>query len=792
MRKLYTIFICLLFGPIINIHEAGAAKSGEINSELSFEEIFKLKVNRANITGIESAKVPASFTIISGDDIKYGCYRNLNDLLEVYVPGLIWMDDYDGQHLGLRGIIGDRNTKMLLIINGRNMNLKAHNGVTSEIESFNLDDIASVEVIRGPGSATYGPGAAAGIINITTKNGLTSKGLKVNSSYLPEYNSKKASASYGYSSGDLDAYVFAGVSDNNGSSTLRQFRMSDGSGYFIGETGPMNSLLRQDYLADYNNLPQLKFYTEINYTDAWKLWARYTREGGSTGGAMYKAAPQDGLDSTGSPKPGALMNIKQTQTRHLTFAISNNYTINSVTFLESMFSYDIEDYSRRNEYYKYFFLSKNPENRLVKELSDYNNLRHKMHYFSESEILLKSLLNYHEIDDLKLAIGFEFSRNHWGAPMGEATNNFRLGDFYNIISGTDSPIWDGDSLYPENPGISTHSQSYFVGDGWSTNTYSLLFEANYNLSENITSMFSARYDKDDYSSGLFSPRLAFIWSADESTYLKLIACRSNRMNTATQLYQQHVAGNKSDPETLTGLELNLTKRFENDILLDVSLFRNEMQVLSWYDPVKSTRLTGDLKLYGLEISIQYKNEHLNIGLNHSLTKQINWKLADSVNSSGISYSDYYVSLTGSTINDYGNNINNFPVNSTKLFVNYKLFDNKLYLHADARLFWNFEGNLDGIEAVKKAAIGAADEKMMLAEMKALEKENAYKTDLKVNISVNYKIIENIELSVYVLNCIKIGAKRYSYDAAVKFQGSYFMGGFIEEPTAFGASLKIKI
>ena len=100
--------------------------------------------------------------------IKFTPARNIYDLIEVYVPGAIWMIHEEGPHMGIRGIIVNRNYKYLLLLNGRNLNNKGHFGAKSELEAWDLNDIERIEIIRGPGSVTYGPGAVGGVINIIT------------------------------------------------------------------------------------------------------------------------------------------------------------------------------------------------------------------------------------------------------------------------------------------------------------------------------------------------------------------------------------------------------------------------------------------------------------------------------------------------------------------------------------------------------------------------------------------------------------------------------------------------
>ena len=94
---------------------------------LPLEEVMALKISvPAALTKLASTEIPASITVITAEDIKFTPARNIYDLIEVYVPGAIWMNYEDGPQLGIRGNIANRNFKYLLRFNGRLMNNKGH------------------------------------------------------------------------------------------------------------------------------------------------------------------------------------------------------------------------------------------------------------------------------------------------------------------------------------------------------------------------------------------------------------------------------------------------------------------------------------------------------------------------------------------------------------------------------------------------------------------------------------------------------------------------------------------
>ena len=128
-------------------------------SQLNLEDLTEIEVKStdATLTQIAVTDVPASMTVITHEDIVQSGARNLDELLEIYVPSFMYMDMVYGGQMGFRGIISDRNNKILLLVNKRVMNLKTSDGgaVTERWFSM-LDDIKKVTVITGPGSPIYG------------------------------------------------------------------------------------------------------------------------------------------------------------------------------------------------------------------------------------------------------------------------------------------------------------------------------------------------------------------------------------------------------------------------------------------------------------------------------------------------------------------------------------------------------------------------------------------------------------------------------------------------------------
>ncbi len=111
---------------------------------------------------------PNAISVISRADIQYSPCRTIPELLQ-YVVG---MDGYTKTHTDqdvvARGQVFDEAGQMLVLIDGQPVNVALYTGMQWPTLPITLDDIERIEVMRGPGSATYGADALLGVINIIT------------------------------------------------------------------------------------------------------------------------------------------------------------------------------------------------------------------------------------------------------------------------------------------------------------------------------------------------------------------------------------------------------------------------------------------------------------------------------------------------------------------------------------------------------------------------------------------------------------------------------------------------
>lgn len=115
-------------------------------------------------------KAPSAATVITAEDIAALGARTLDEALES-VPGLHVSRSSVGYVItyGMRGILTWANPHVLMMVNGIPMTSIFQGNRGDLPVSMPVENIARIEVIRGPGSALYGADAFAGTINIITK-----------------------------------------------------------------------------------------------------------------------------------------------------------------------------------------------------------------------------------------------------------------------------------------------------------------------------------------------------------------------------------------------------------------------------------------------------------------------------------------------------------------------------------------------------------------------------------------------------------------------------------------------
>lgn len=176
----------LLVLGMVGILVLGSGFKLQAQEERAAEELLfmDLEVIIASKFVEKLSDAPGVISVITKDELERFGGTTLKDILE-RVPSLIGSTVYmtDRSMIAARGDqFKHSGSHVLLLINGRPIREIHEGGIKSEtLESFPVNIIERIEVIRGPGSVLYGSGAFSAVINIITekaeKNGIAVTGL---------------------------------------------------------------------------------------------------------------------------------------------------------------------------------------------------------------------------------------------------------------------------------------------------------------------------------------------------------------------------------------------------------------------------------------------------------------------------------------------------------------------------------------------------------------------------------------------------------------------------------------
>ncbi|HLO61348.1 MAG TPA: TonB-dependent receptor, partial [Azonexus sp.] len=215
---------------------ASAAEPAMEEEDLALAYGDKNFVSIATGTRQPVRKAPSTATVITAEDIANIGARTLSEALET-VPGLhVSRDSLQNSYAptyGMRGILTGSSPHVLMLVNGIPRTSVYLGNSDATLVELPVDNIARIEIIRGPGSAVYGADAFAGTINVITKTAAdidgTSLGVRAGS-----FNSWDSWFQHGGKIGELEIASYLKIGSTDGS---RRTVRSD----LVGNSGPLNN-----------------------------------------------------------------------------------------------------------------------------------------------------------------------------------------------------------------------------------------------------------------------------------------------------------------------------------------------------------------------------------------------------------------------------------------------------------------------------------------------------------------------------------------------------------------------
>jgi outer membrane receptor protein involved in Fe transport len=689
--RLVGAVVMVLLVLVCNVRADESAAAGaetEDFFDMSLEELMTKEISStATLTQTSARMAPAAITTITAEQIQASGARSLFELLDIYVPNLQWIrHHWEADHLGLRGIINDREDKYLLLVNGRIMNERTHFGAVSERDLVMLRDINHIDVIRGPGSALYGPGAVSMVINIVTDTPETFQGTEVTNriGVVDEFYSTEVKHGERFSDDDGGMFMYAGIARvvGAGQEDAPQVWATDfpdranfswdpndlgrdlpGEGYRAGDTYNGSAIPRLG--ETHRDLPPLKFHVEVTRGD-WDIWARYTRGGQKFVGDVGTLTHSPPGWGDWVNKYGCSYGYQQA-----TAYVGYKHEITDTLWINAAVSYDMMDFERI----------------LQGEIIDAHR---------EDEYYGKLLFNWNPFAQHKLAFGAEISHEEFGL---------------------NSPGW------PEGSAISSR-----LGDPmprWSTNLYSLLGEHQWTINDQWTTFLGARLDHHTYTNWLFSPRAAVVYTPTAQDTLKLMWSRSVRANFAEEMKAAAIDGNDTTPvEKLDSAELRYERKQNEHLDLAGSFFVHyNLELLTW--STNDVAPVGTQRDWGFELEAVYHTEKTRLALSHSFTKLYSFSLRPGMSTANTS--EPY---------GYGDDLANWSNHLTKLAGEYKL-DDQWTLDGSLRIYWGFPG----LESYNEYSPGGTTDNPGVSE----GWEKGYRGNYYLDLGLQYEPSKNLTL-----------------------------------------------
>jgi iron complex outermembrane receptor protein len=144
---------------------------------LSLEELFEIEVTSVSKKSEKLSETAAAVHVVTDEDIRRSGAPSIPEALRD-VPGVeVARVDSHQYAITARGFNSTTANKLLVLMDGRSVYTPLYAGVFWDAQDTLMEDIARIEVIRGPGATVWGANAVNGVINVINKSAEETQGL---------------------------------------------------------------------------------------------------------------------------------------------------------------------------------------------------------------------------------------------------------------------------------------------------------------------------------------------------------------------------------------------------------------------------------------------------------------------------------------------------------------------------------------------------------------------------------------------------------------------------------------
>lgn len=232
-------------------------------------------------TGLESSvkTYPGARTVVKKQEIESTGAVNIGDVMR-RIPGVQSSDNAGTSgsaialNIGVRGLTGRFSPRSTVLLDGIPMAVAPYGQPQLSFAPLSLNNIESVDVVRGGGAVRFGPQNVGGIINFKTRSIPATTGISGDASV--RYNS------YGQGGGNTQYTAFAGGQNESGIGMAFLYSGQDGSGWRDKSEEHLNDFALK---MRYEISPASELYAKLNYYDV------MSRTPGGLTTAQYAADP---------------------------------------------------------------------------------------------------------------------------------------------------------------------------------------------------------------------------------------------------------------------------------------------------------------------------------------------------------------------------------------------------------------------------------------------------------------------------------------------------------------------
>jgi iron complex outermembrane recepter protein len=257
----------------------------------SIEDLMNIEITSVSHKEQRAGDAAAAVYVVTQQDIRRSGMTTVPELLRL-VPGVqVAQINSNKWAVAMRGFNNLFGEKLLVLIDGRTVYDRLNSGVFWESLDVPLDQIERIEVVRGPGGATWGANAVNGMINIVTKSAADTPGGAA-SAGIGTLDGGHAGARYGGTVGSVAYRVYSQFADRKASlvdantsaddrwkSQSHGFRLdwTDKRDALMVEGGAMLGELRALWHAPSGPVPAVKAaWNDWSYTHEYDVLGRWT------------------------------------------------------------------------------------------------------------------------------------------------------------------------------------------------------------------------------------------------------------------------------------------------------------------------------------------------------------------------------------------------------------------------------------------------------------------------------------------------------------------------------------